>query len=437
MRIGILVLLVGSLVCSFAQLGCSKDSGSSDTDTDTDTDTDSDSDTDSDTDSDSDSDTDSDSDSDTDTEPEVEFSYIWIANSGDDTLSKVDTETAMEVARYRTCPLSSGCSPSRTSVNLHGDAVVTNRIPYTLSVAKFAAAIDECVDADSSGTIETSTGPGNILDWGEDECMLWYTELSTGGSVNELGARATAWDGKEDPDTGIGGNVWVGTCGSMYSPGSPQVVYKIDGDDGTVLDQTDVTAGNCLYGGAIDGNDGFWVYDRYDYGHMITRVDINTLQVTENVAMQGGYGITADSLGRVWVAGSGWGTTYDSYVTRYDPATDSMEELLVTGANWLRGIAVGMEKSEGYVWTADTDGTLYKIDQENMIVEDVYEIGLSNMIGAAVDFEGYVWTVDGDANSAYKFDPDAETFVSVPVGLAPYSYSDMTGMQLKGVIIVE
>ena len=139
----------------------------------------------------------------------------------------------------------------------------------------------------------------------------------------------------------------------------------------------------------------------------------------------------------MWVGGSGWGTTYDSYVTRYDPATDSMDELLVTGANWLRGIAVGMKKSDGYVWAADTDGTLYKIDQENMIVTDTYEIGLSNMIGAAVDFEGYVWTVDRDANAAYKFDPDTETFVTVPVGLAPYSYSDMTGMQLKGVIDIE
>jgi len=42
-------------------------------------------------------------------------------------------------------------------------------------------------------------------------------------------------------------------------------------------------------------------------------------------------------------------------------------------------------------------------------------------LAAAVDFEGYVWTVDMNANAIYKFDPDTETHVTVPVGLRPYA----------------
>jgi streptogramin lyase len=52
----------------------------------------------------------------------------------------------------------------------------------------------------------------------------------------------------------------------------------------------------------------------------------------------------------------------------------------------------------------------------------------------AVDFEGNVWTVAQSSNSAYKFDPGTETHQPVPIGANPYTYSDMTGAQLKGVI---
>jgi len=375
---------------------------------------------------------------DTETEPEGGRSFIWIANSGVSTLSKVDTQTAVEVARYRTC--SSACDPSRTSVNLHGDAVVTNREPYLLSVTKFAAAIDDCVDVNDNGMIETSKGPTDVLDWGQDECMLWHTKINTGFCVNEYGARATAWDGKEDPDTGLGGSVWVGTCGEKYtSSDPPQVVYKLDGDSGEVVDQTDVDV-SCCYGGVVDGNDGFWVFDQSinsSSDQKIVRVDMNTLQVSEPVHLSGGYGITADQEGRVWVGGQ-YHCHLPSYVSRYDPSDGSFEDFEVTGASRLRGIAVGVKKSAGYVWAADTDGTLYKIDQENMIVAGTYEIGIDiDMIGAAVDFEGYVWTVDYDTNAAYKFNPDTETAIKVPVGPNPYTYSDMTGMQLKNVIPIE
>jgi streptogramin lyase len=58
------------------------------------------------------------------------------------------------------------------------------------------------------------------------------------------------------------------------------------------------------------------------------------------------------------------------------------------------------------------------------------------MSGVAVDYEGYVWAVSQGANAAYKFDPDAETFVTVGIGRGPYTYSDMTGVQLRQVIII-
>src|SRR5262245_1393261 len=44
-----------------------------------------------------------------------EFSYIWVANAGQSTISKINTQTMVEEGRYITRPDSAG-NPSRTSV---------------------------------------------------------------------------------------------------------------------------------------------------------------------------------------------------------------------------------------------------------------------------------------------------------------------------------
>ena len=58
-------------------------------------------------------------------EGELELSYIWIANTQQGTISKIDTQTMLEEGRYQAKP--SNGDPSRTSVNLQGDVAVANR----------------------------------------------------------------------------------------------------------------------------------------------------------------------------------------------------------------------------------------------------------------------------------------------------------------------
>jgi hypothetical protein len=407
-----------------------------------------DSDTDCDSDCDTDSDTDSDSDSDTDNYP-VELSYIWIANTGDGTLSKVDTEDEVEVGRYLTGPHGDGNDPSRTSVNLHGDMVVSNRNPLdeaaTSSVTKFIANVEECYDANDNDFIDTSTGGGDVKPWGADECMAWRTLI---GGAESAGVRATAWDGEEDPMTGLGGHVWVGTCNYSIGVGEQQV-YKLDGDSGEILEQITVPV-TCAYGGAMDGNGGFWIIDHVwvlDPGgfldYQIVRVDMETLDV-ETHDWQCGYGITVDSQGRIWTGGRH--SADESCIARYDPATDTEEMTVIIEewpdlTTWTRGIAVGLEKSAGSVWAAETDGSLWEIDEDTLEVLDETYIGEGSgqMIGAAVDYEGYVWAVKSttDGGKAIKYDPENDSYVEVMIGWDPYTYSDMTGIQLANVTYVE
>ncbi|MBX7081815.1 MAG: hypothetical protein K1X88_21605, partial [Nannocystaceae bacterium] len=80
----------------------------------------------------------------------ADFSYIWIANSNESTVSKINTETLIEEGRYITRPDSNG-NPSRTSVNLNGDMAIGNR---NGGVTMIYALHDNCPDPNN-----TSSGP--------------------------------------------------------------------------------------------------------------------------------------------------------------------------------------------------------------------------------------------------------------------------------------
>jgi len=398
---------------------------------------DSDGDGDGDSDGDGDGDTDGDNDAGTvynDAGEEID-SYIWIANTDESTLSKVNTITAKEEARYRTCPLDV-CDPSRTSVNMYGDAVVTNRSPSSgmSSVTKFASLHTDCVDRNENGIIDTSTGPDDVKKWGEDECMIWNQKIGA-----NMGARATAWDGTTNSKTGKGGSVWIGTC--IYSEAKPlskkNVIYKLNGDNGKIEKEIKLDFDTeCAYGAAIDSSGGYWIMEGFGYPNSLLRLNMEK-GTFEKHPLSCGYGISVDATGRVWTGGKSFHTDNMNCVARYSPATKSEQFVDIKEASWLRGIAIGLEKSAGYAWAVDTNGILFKVDQETLKVVDSYSIGAKETVGVAIDFEGYVWTVSRQENAIYKFDPDTKVFIKVPVGKNPYTYSDMTGMQLKQAINIE
>jgi len=357
--------------------------------------------------------------------PGAEQSFIWIANTGEGTLSKVCTTNGEEVARYITSPQGSGGDPSRTSVNLYGDMVVTNRDPSSgpSSVTKFAAAVEDCVDRNNSGFIDTSTGPSDVLPWEQDECMLWNTPLGSGGAV---GARATAWDGEENRETGLGGHVYIGAILN-------KTIYKLDGDTGAILDQQATALSH--YGGAIDGRGHFWTVDMSCTIGLcqIERISLDNLSDHQTFGVHCGYGISIDSDGRVWTAGmnimGGGGC-----ISRFDPDTEENVWVVTGAADFNRGVAVGTELSAGSAWAASTNGDLIQVDLEAVEIVSRWPVGVSEMVGVAIDFEGYVWTVSQGGNAAHKVHPDTGDVTTVPIGVSPYTYSDMTGLQLRGVI---
>jgi streptogramin lyase len=354
---------------------------------------------------------------------EYEFSYIWISNSPEGTVSKVNTFTGEEEGRYRAGP--GEPDPSRTSVNQFGDVAVANRGG---NITKIAAQIDDCVDQNGDGSIQTSSGPTDVLAWGEDECVLWHVDLpAPADEKNVNGPRPLAWEPVDSklcpvPEP----RVWVGWYkGEDVDIG---VFRRLDGATGATLDEVEVPLWDYgrsprPYGGAVNADGDFWVTGYY--GPAI-RIDAETLDVDyyEPPPDSGFYGMAMDAENRLWIGGC------DSALYHLDPAVGFVEKVADIEGR-ARGVQVD---TEGRAWFAGNDPCrLIEVDTSTKTI--TAEIPLPNCdqpVGVSIDIEGYVWVVDQGAQVGYKVHPTTHAIEITVTGLvAPYTYSDMTGAGLS------
>ncbi|MGH1343098.1 MAG: hypothetical protein ACRBN8_16185 [Nannocystales bacterium] len=359
-----------------------------------------------------------------------ELAYIWIANADQGTVSKINVRTLEEEGRYITRPDGNG-NPSRTSVNLAGDVAVANRHG---GLTKIFAEEGDCLDTNGTPGIQTSSGPGDVLPWGVEECVAWHTEFAT---TNQ---RPVAW---------IGGAVTPGTCDSVEqkvwtvsseNPGlAPGIggaggvrVSLLDGDSGLVEDeiivpQEDFGGGQLgAYGGAVDaaGNLFFVHMGTVTLGPKLGRVAIDTLEYTtwDLPAGVASYGITLDHFGNVWIS-----STLGSGVARFDPETETWDT--VGGFISLGGLAEG---PNNFMWIATSMGAV-SVNIETLERGPTFIAqGGGEAKGVSADVDGYIWVVN---EWAWKVDPATGLDVGSYTGLnSPYTYSDMTGYALGNVI---
>lgn len=353
------------------------------------------------------------------------FSNIWVANAPEGTVSKIDTDTATEVARYRTTTTAAD-QPSRTSVNQFGDIAAGHR--FAARVIKIAAEEEDCVDSNGNTVIDTSTGPADIRDWNADECVLWEADLMP---ASGQGTRAVAWEGGTvDPETCENTNpnprLWV-----AYGT-NPLQVKRLDGDTGVVLDETTIPSTGFVYGGAVNADGDFWVSDRS--GRTMSRVDAVTLAVdTWPVPGSNAYGMGVDGDGQPWIATHQSGAGAD-LVYRFDPITETWVEAGgVTGR--YRGLAIDREDR---VWVAGNQPCRLAVFDRvtDSVINDAIPLpGCADPVGVTIDRDGFVWVVDRGSSLAWKVDPDDFTIAATVTGLnGPYTYSDFSGSGLDLVL---
>ena len=344
---------------------------------------------------------------------ETELALLWVANSGEDTVSKVDTDSGKEVGRYRVCD-----NPSRTSVDLDGGVWVGCRNDG--GVAKIASYEQNCMDKNGDEVIQTSHDDNNngkidayeILDKGQDECLLFLTY--PGGSVQRaLGV---------DKDNYL----WVGEWNG-------RILRRLTPETGEIVDSISIDP-NRPYDLVIDENDIIWVSARSP-GNLV-RVDPVSHSVKSfPFSSMATYGIAVDLNNKVWIANS----HENNRVYKFDPDTESFTWVEV---NWAYGYTRGLATSaDGYLyvghhtWTCSNGRHVTKIDVNTDQVVAVFatqESGVSGPTGVALDYDGHLWAINQCTNSVTKFDEDTGQILGTfPVGSAPYTYSDMTGYSVQ------
>ena len=361
-----------------------------------------------------------------------DFSYLWIANTGQGSISKINTKTMIEEGRYYADPNPGAASSSRTSVNIDGHyVVVSNR--GTGTITKVAANVEDCMDKDGDGIIKTSQSKDDLLPWGTDECVLWNVTVNPPPDSYTHGPRGTAWaPGVFNKETCKYENqkVWVGW---MDAP-SHGIIASFNGDTGaqenTVgLDNWSPDVNYAPYGAAADGFGNIWFTSVY---RELGRINTTTLEVkrwpTNGIAV---YGMTVDGKGNVW-----FGPYSNQPVAMFDAALEQFVVVPGTTENH-RGVAVD---GDGMVWVASNAGGtngcgLNQIDSNTMTQVQFHKFPMCGTpVGVSIDVDGFIWMVDNDG-LANRIDPDTYEKIQIPVAGDHYTYSDMTGGGLVGAVI--
>jgi len=378
---------------------------------------------------------------------------VWVANMDEGTVSKLDSRTGAEVARYPTVgamapagsrPWNEACNwsnqgncPSRTAVDQNFDAYVANRaFGNQGTITKYANREADCVDRNMNGMIDTSrdlngngtieVGTGEFIGL-EDECILYTVPVGGGNAVPRALAIGLA------PPDGLVGDVWVGLFQS-------QEACRLDPADGSVIACMPVE-GFRPYGMAADSANRIWTVDRSGARRdILGYIDAGAMTFTPVAPLPGSatcavpYGVTVDGAGDVFMANQ-----CDPSIWRYRHADGSWTPVdAVAFAGTPRGVAA----DESSLWVAlshDADAFTggeanrirqYRLSDLSFITEHTIPTGIQP-IGIGVSFDGSVWAICRTNNIAARLDPAAGTWTEHQVGLHPYTYSDFIGFGLN------
>ena len=332
---------------------------------------------------------------------------VWIANSADDTVSRIDGRTGL-VARTYTV----GDSPSRTTIDLNFDMYVANRNDGR--VMKYRAA-DACTTAGCLNARAWNVVPFN----------------------SSAGTRGLAVDRN--------GTIWVGG----YNGSFKGFIARLRADNGAVLESYDLyTLTKNANGGTPTGRLGI-------YGHVLDRsgllwaatlsggvmcFDTNTRASCGYFTLPGNctqsYGITIDSNQNVWfgtwtcsslgyIDRASFDSVYRGGIGTYpNSARVTVRNLTRDNLSHTRGVAVD---PNGVVWVAASGSD--RLQRYNSITGAWLggTTTCSNPVGVGLDNQSNVWTNCISSNQARAYNFAAVERYRTSVGSQPYSYSDFTG----------
>ena len=335
----------------------------------------------------------------------IDLPFMWVANDTDKTISKIDTETGKELARYTVGPECG--SPSRTAVEESGSVWVGCR--QGSRIVKIAAHKSDCVDKNGDGTIDTSWveyGAGGAktlhsLPWNIDECVVYHgtppnmadapddVKNNPAPSYCNIYIRAVAvtktntvlfggLDGCRD------GHIWEASY--QYDPLQPYQgdvnprVEVVDHWYMPNLEHKDWNGNDCSFGGSPGGSYGYAVDKKGDmWISSLSKNHLYWVDMDERRSCSWGvntsYGIAIDYASRIWL-GSWHDDSAMGHV--FVPETQTMHHITLNTSDqsWCSGTNLGC--------ATRTRGTSVSVDAEHPHAYFAMSNGVAGVIKVTV-----------------------------------------------------
>lgn len=322
---------------------------------------------------------------------------LWVPNTDEGTVSKIDVESAQEVARYRT----RGGYPIQVAVDHRGDAfVLDGTFGGQAHLTKIAAEPRRCR---------------------EDDCVLIDMPLSAADDPRTLSV-----DGALAPDTERAGDVWIGCAGSAE-------LLHLAGSDGTELGRYGLSLR--AHASAFDLYGGLWLIDR---DGKVLRFDPLAPDAAEPILVPYAcYSLDAlslDAQGRLLLSGFGCERVFS-----YDPQRAQWRSAQMPDLLSPRGVAA----ISGGSWLTYASGQIARLSPESLLPQAAKSLAAEGMtpfetFALSADGNGQLWAVSTQGGPdgvglATRFDPAAGMVsAQVPVGRGPRAGGDLSGMASGG-----
>jgi len=367
---------------------------------------------------------------------------MWIANAGEDTVSRWDTETNREVARYDTWfgetahSAWSGAAPSRTCVDSEGNCYVVNSHFNTYPADVFKILTNSFVDRNENGRIDTCTdlnGNGRI---GEDELAPYQmADLNGNGIIDddEIKDERIAWVVTVGNDNGLGRSLSIDPTGYLWlGLYNDQAYYKLSPVDGSVV-AGPINVGVTPYGSMVDKHGILW---GLNYNMGLLRLDtadnsFSIIPMTMGRCYSLALGYDDDDYTQVYMSSDTGNLSYVQYDT--NPATNPGDTLKSPAKLRFRSLGIGTDTSGNiYCSNYDNGGGVTKFAPNGTVVwTAVPQTAYYDNRAALIDSEGNVWVCLLGNSQLAKFDGSTGDHLGVfNCGQKPYTYGDATGRGL-------
>ncbi len=367
--------------------------------------------------------------------------FIYVGNTGEDTVSKIHISSNTEVARYaawftsgtnhwstRTyANTSAGPAPSRTAIDAAGDAYVLDRffaahLPVLLKIAQSpttptssSSTVLQLLDSNGDNHIGTT----EIT----DKAIVWATEIGTPGAISS-GGDDGAWGRALCIDTS--GYLWVG----MYNS---HRYYKVDRNNGNVVAGPISTGSHTPYGCQVDSNGHLWSTDNANTLAEIDTTATNPPAATVfppdttgaqhyAIAVSNDCSSTPPKI-KVYIsdqAGNSF-VVFDPQTSTFSFPPNTVPKLLMPS------YAIAVD-SQGNVISGGLTGRVMKIKPPGTVVWDtgVPSTPLNNLHGLIVDSNDDIWAVNCANNGQVIKHSGGSGASSLPVaiGALPYTYGN-------------